>query len=177
MPKILLLTLLFYSGLCFSQKTIIITGSNISSKDAQTVLDYHNKIRKELGIPPLQWSQKLSTYAQTWADSLSSTYNCRIFHRKDCGENGLQYGENLFMGSSSQFYKPIDATIAWYNEKQKYSYGKLTEKNWYQTGHYTQMIWKNTKELGIGLATCSNGSIIIVANYYPSGNFIGQFPY
>lgn len=177
MYKILLFCLLSSPGLCFTQKTINVTGSNISSRDAQTILDYHNKVRNELGVPSLQWSQKLSLYAQNWADSLANTFACHIIHRKICGENGLQYGENLFMGSSSQFYKPIDAAIAWYNEKQKYSYGKLTESNWYRTGHYTQMIWKETKEVGIGVATCPNGSIIVVANYYPAGNFIGQFPY
>ncbi|MEI6088085.1 MAG: CAP domain-containing protein [Bacteroidota bacterium] len=45
------------------------------------------------------------------------------------------------------------------------------------SGHYTQMVWKNTKEVGVGVSTCPNGAIIIVANYFPAGNYMRQFPY
>jgi hypothetical protein len=39
------------------------------------------------------------------------------------------------------------------------------------------MIWKNTKEIGVGIATCPAGGLIVVANYNPPGNFMGEFPY
>jgi hypothetical protein len=40
------------------------------------------------------------------------------------------------------------------------------------------MVWKNTKELGMGIGICPEGYVtVIVANYNPSGNIIGQFPY
>ena len=37
------------------------------------------------------------------------------------------------------------------------------------------MIWKNSKEVGIGKARDQNGKVIVVANYSPPGNYIGQF--
>jgi len=37
------------------------------------------------------------------------------------------------------------------------------------------MIWKASKELGIGFARGKNGRIFIVANYHPRGNVVGQF--
>lgn len=37
------------------------------------------------------------------------------------------------------------------------------------------MIWKESKELGMGFARSKNGRTIIVANYHPRGNYIGQF--
>jgi hypothetical protein len=39
------------------------------------------------------------------------------------------------------------------------------------------MVWKNSKEMGLGIATCPTGEVIIVANYNPAGNYVGQYPY
>lgn len=173
MLKILLFSLLFFPKLSFSQDIISNTGSKISSEDARAILDHHNKIRDDLHIPPLSWSADLAAYAQDWADSLATSNNCNLVHR----ENTLGYGENLFGGSSSESFKPIDASLAWYSEIQQYTYGKLDENNLNNTGHYTQMIWKNTKEVGVGIATCQDGGVIVVANYNPAGNYMGESPY
>ena len=42
-------------------------------------------------------------------------------------------------------------------------------------GHFTQVVWKSSKELGVGKATSRSGRIYVVANYYPPGNYQGQF--
>ena len=42
-------------------------------------------------------------------------------------------------------------------------------------GHFTQVVWKNSKNLGIAKARSSSGKIIVVANYEPAGNYIGQY--
>jgi pathogenesis-related protein 1 len=177
MFKILLLSLIFFCHYSFAQSSIDFTGSKIKTKDAQEILDHHNKIRKDLGVEALSWSPKLSAYAQAWAEHLSKSNNCEIEHRTQCGENGKTYGENIFWGSSAEYYKPIQASLSWFSEVKYYSYRKLNENNWHKAGHYTQMIWKDTKEMGVGVAICSNGSLIVVANYYPAGNYIGQYPY
>lgn len=41
--------------------------------------------------------------------------------------------------------------------------------------HFTQMVWKSTKEAGFGMAKGRSGRVVIVANYHPAGNVIGQF--
>ena len=43
------------------------------------------------------------------------------------------------------------------------------------TGHFTQVVWKDTKEVGFGKSKGQNGKIFVVANYYPAGNVIGYF--
>ena len=44
------------------------------------------------------------------------------------------------------------------------------------TGHFTQVVWKNTQKLGIAKAKSpKSGKIIVVANYEPAGNWIGQY--
>ncbi len=177
MFKMFLFNLLLFPMLSFSQDTITNTGSKISPADAMAILAHHNKIRNDLNIPPLRWSAELAAYAQDWADTLASSYNCSLVHRQNQGENTQGYGENLFGGSSSESFKPMDASLAWYSEIQQYTYGKLDENNWSNTGHYTQMIWKNTNEMGVGMATCPGGGVIVVANYNPPGNFMGEAPY
>jgi hypothetical protein len=43
------------------------------------------------------------------------------------------------------------------------------------SGHFSQLVWKNSLELGMGMARDQTGKVVVVANYYPPGNCIGQF--
>ena len=43
------------------------------------------------------------------------------------------------------------------------------------TGHFTQVVWQVTKELGIAKAKSDDGKIFVVARYRPAGNFINHF--
>jgi pathogenesis-related protein 1 len=144
------------------------TGSRVSRKAAQEALDNHNQIRSKLGIPPLVWSPVLSAAAQQWADHLAK--KGVMMHS---GSDGI--GENLFAGYGRE-YTPNDAVAAWYSEKKQYTYGKFRTSG-PDVGHYTQLVWKNTKRVGMGIAKSKDGKIFIVANYYPAGNYIGQRPY
>lgn len=45
----------------------------------------------------------------------------------------------------------------------------------FNCGHFSQMVWKDTKQLGIGLAKGKNGAFYVVANYSPRGNIINRF--
>jgi hypothetical protein len=42
-------------------------------------------------------------------------------------------------------------------------------------GHFTQMIWASTKQLGLGKARSRAGRVIVVANYHPPGNVSGAY--
>ena len=68
-----------------------------------------------------------------------------------------------------------------YNEKSDYNYGYPGYSD--ATGHFTQVIWKGSKRLGIGKARgkfYSGGTYydcdFIVARYLPRGNIAGAFP-
>ena len=52
---------------------------------------------------------------------------------------------------------------------------ELYKQNIHFSDHFTQLVWKSTKEFGIGKAHTRGGKLIVVANYRPSGNIIGQF--
>jgi len=147
------------------------TGSRVPPDQAQLALDFQNAKRREVGVPPLQWSADLAASAQSWADHLAADRNCGLEHTAND-----KYGENLFAGSGRAF-TALDASQAWYGEIKDYHYGVLTAANFSKTGHYTQMVWSRTTKVGMGQATCSGGGIAIVAEYDPPGNYIGQKPY
>jgi pathogenesis-related protein 1 len=147
------------------------TGSSVSQTQAQLVLDFHNAKRHDVGSPPLHWSPVLAAVAQNWATHLASENGCRLSHTV----NG-PYGENLFGGSGAP-YTSLDAAKDWYSEISKYTYGAVTAANFAPTGHYTQMVWSRTTQVGIGQASCPGGGTVIAAEYSPPGNYIGQKPY
>ncbi|MDP2387371.1 MAG: CAP family protein [Bacteroidota bacterium] len=151
------------------------TGSKVSVKEAQEALDFHNKARQELGIEPLQWSHELSKYAQEWADHLANS-NCDFDHRPDSGKWAQLYGENIYWGKGG-IYTALDASKSWFKEKKSFKNVPLSSSNWSKAGHYSQMIWRKTKHVGMGVAKCKDGSYIIVANYDPAGNMMGEKAY
>jgi len=163
-------------NVAFSQTVPTITGSKVSQSDAQAALDFHNKVRKDVGTPALEWSAELATYAQAWADHLAKEENCNMKHRPYDGEWKQIHGENIFWGSASS-YNVVSASESWYSEIKDYKHEPLNDSNWYKAGHYTQMVWRNTTKVGIGQATCPSGAIIIVGNYDPAGNYMGEKAY
>lgn len=152
------------------------TGSSVTTEEAKAALTFHNKIRKEVGSPPLEWSAELAAYAQEWAEYLAKKNGCRMAHRASLGKADKNYGENIFWGSGKS-YTLLEASKAWYSEIDNYSYRPIRRNSKAKTGHYTQMVWNTTQKMGMGMATCSDGATIIVASYNPPGNVIGQKPY
>jgi pathogenesis-related protein 1 len=172
--SLIMVVVILFSISAIAQSVPAKTGSNVTQGDAQQALEFHNKARKDVAAKPLKWCAEVAAYAQAWADELASR-KCAFEHRsgekKDRG-----YGENIFMGSGAD-YTALDASESWYSEIKEYVHGPLNSSNWSKTGHYTQMVWSSTTEVGIGTATCKSGSIIIVANYSPPGNYMGQKAY
>ncbi len=65
----------------------------------------------------------------------------------------------------------------WYNEVKSYSFNKPGFNS--NTGHFTQLVWKDSRKLSLGLGhgklnTIMN-SFYCVAQYKPAGNVMGHF--
>jgi uncharacterized protein YkwD len=151
------------------------TGSKLKKEEALQALQFHNKARADVGVAPLKWSAKLASFAQLWADQLAAT-GCKLKHRPYSGEWAQKYGENIYY-SMNKDATPVRASGAWYDEIKDFTYGKLEKNTWAKSGHYTQMIWRTTTTVGMGKANCPTGASIIVANYDPLGNYMGEKPY
>jgi pathogenesis-related protein 1 len=126
----------------------------------------HNAVRSRVGVPPLQWSERLAASSQEWADTLLARH--RFEHRPNA-----RYGQNLFEitggGSSSQ-----QVVNAWASESRNYDYNSNQCRG--VCGHYTQIIWAGTQEVGCAVAR-SEGREVWVCEYDPPGNWIGKRPY
>lgn len=149
-------------------------GSRLSSQEVQQLVSLHNKVRADVGVGPVTWSKELAIYAQEWANYLAST-SCSLQHRPPSGTWKRVYGENLFIGTVG-YFGVADAVKSWEDEKQYYRGQTLDRSNWYASGHYTQMVWKESLHIGCAKVEC-NGNVIIVCNYDPPGNVLGQKPY
>lgn len=138
----------------------------------EEILVAHNYYRRELGLPDLVWSDKVAESAQTWANYLAAT---ETFEHSQ----GSVYGENLWRGTAdaSSQREMVDA---WGSEKENFVFGTFPDVfrkgDWTSVGHYTQIIWKNTTEVGCGLAS-GGGNDILVCQYNPPGNYEGEQPY
>ncbi|MEP2025583.1 CAP domain-containing protein, partial [Reichenbachiella sp.] len=95
--------------------------------------------------------------------------NCEFKH------SGGEYGENIWAGTEGAF-EPTDVVNSWGSEITDYNYESNTCATDKDCGHYTQIVWKNTTQVGCGVATC-DGLDIWVCQYDPPGNFIGEQPY
>ena len=150
-------------------------------KDKLSALQVHNDARKEVGVAPLVWSKKLEEQAQKYAKQIARTNNYKHSNTQD-GENLAMYYEyeksnkiKTYIYSDTPLY---DASIAWYNEIKDYKYSKIKRyRIGPKIGHYTQMVWKDTKKVGIASAVSKNGKVYVVARYFPVGNYLGEYPY
>ncbi|QDU87502.1 Cysteine-rich secretory protein family protein [Pirellulimonas nuda] len=139
-------------------------NSKLTKAEIAVMLDIHNQARREVGAPPVAWSDGMAQYAQRWADKLAQ--EGKLEHRQNS-----PYGENLAMAKTAR-----DAAGMWYGEKDKYGGQKMDNQNFLVFGHYTQMVWSGTAKIGCGKATVG-GRTIWVCNYDPPGNKIGDKPY
>jgi hypothetical protein len=124
-------------------------------------LDEHNKRRALHGVPPLKWSQECYKSAKKAADACQA--QGKMFHNTLSGPSG-RHGQNIYW-CSAPGYSVKTAVDAWYREIGIYNFNKPGFTH--GTGHFTQLVWKATKS--VGMAKSADGKYTI-ANYFPGGN-------
>ena len=131
-------------------------------------LDAHNKYRLRHHAPPLTWSDSMAKEAQAWANKIAKSGKLQHAAREDRKNDG----ENVFMMMGKPELTGDDVVDSWYSEVKKYDF----RRGGFQggTGHFTQVVWKGSKELGMGKAKTSDGKIFVVGRYRPAGNNISQ---
>lgn len=153
--------------------------SALSLEEQDTILQAHNVAREARDIKPLSWSQSLAESAQAWADHLQ-TESCAWYH-SDTTTQGV--GENIFYSWSSDntFRRNAEEPVVWWlNKEQFYDHENNECDPGKVCGHYTQVVWEDTAQLGCGRVYCDGSGYVKevwVCQYDPPGNVVGQKPY
>lgn len=139
---------------------------------ARELLAAHNLERDRMGVPRLGWSQELARDARQWAVHLAEIGKMR--HTTQAQRNSA--GENLWMGKAG-YYGARRMVDTFLDEKRNFRPGKFPDVSrtgrWQDVGHYTQIIWASTKEVGCAIARGGENDFL-VCRYRPGGNWIGQ---
>lgn len=137
---------------------------------AERLLAAHNAERERRAVPRLEWSARLAAQAQVWAATLARSN--RFEHAAD----RFGAGENLWMGSAGR-YTPEAMIDGFVSERRHFWPGRFPDVsstgNWRDIGHYTQLIWPDTREVGCAVSSGAD-SDILVCRYFPAGNMVGQ---
>jgi len=141
----------------------------------ERLLTAHNLERAQVGVEPLAWNAHLAASAQQWANHLAATGQFR--HAPDVPAD--PQGENLWAGTPG-YYSLEDMVGAWSREKRYFRPGPFpansTTGQWEDVGHYTQLVWRDTREVGCAQATGA-GEAVLVCRYASPGNWRGERPF
>ncbi|NXD29191.1 PI16 inhibitor, partial [Spelaeornis formosus] len=150
---------------------------SLSDEEKKIILDEHNKYRSQVSPPAMAmmrmtWDKELEDLAQSYAEK------CIWDHNKERGRRG----ENLF--AMAPILELEFAVEDWNGEEKFYNLTTSTCVPGQMCGHYTQVVWSNTHQIGCGAHFCekidgleTENMHLLVCNYYPPGNMKGKKPY
>ncbi|KAI8615709.1 CAP domain-containing protein, partial [Chytriomyces sp. MP71] len=131
------------------------------SADAQAALKEHNAYRALHGIPPVVYNKTVEAKAAEYAKILAAN-NCK-----------LEHGDYDGVGQNLASYEPpagvLELIQLWEAEKIQPS------KELYN--HATQMLWATTTSIGCSIAVGQGDHYpcqVLVCDYFPPGNYIGD---
>ena len=146
----------------------------------ETVLHHHNVHRSNHSAPAVQWSDTLASTASKIASS--------CVYRHDVRTDGGGYGQNIAAGVGPGAISRI-ITNMFYNGEVNWFDGLYGEEhpdmtNFEHWGHFSQLVWKSTTQVGCATQYCPNGlantgahvpPYFTVCNYKSPGNFAGHY--
>ena len=153
-----------------------------SSTAIQGVIDRQNCYRKAANLGELTNDSALQNRAQEWVDYLKEHEGCNMRHpqteaerQKYLNDHGGASvdGQNIAWQSGT---RPVSmqgapafnwAADGWYDECDGYKnngWNKNPGPN-PETGHYTQLMWKNATKIGCGAASCGGNTALVNCNY------------
>lgn len=160
------------AGLLVLSAPLLVGAISPAQMFSTMILAAHNRERTAIGVPPLRWNAALAGSAQRWADHLAATGSFE--HAPESPTEAE--GENLWAGTRGHY--SIEARVdAWVREKRYFTPGTFprnsTTGKVEDVGHYTQLIWRNTQQVGCAQASGAREDVL-VCRYSSPGNYIGE---
>ncbi|XP_014469499.1 PREDICTED: venom allergen 3-like [Dinoponera quadriceps] len=165
--------------------------AGLTDAEKKTIVTLHNQLRRKVAagketrgnpgpqpaaatMPDLTWDNELAMVAQRWANQCKYGHDaCRNIER-------FQVGQNVAIrGSTGENLSTVDQMIlSWYSEvdlmNKKYVSSFPKDDTYKKIGHYTQIVYGNTKTIGCGRIFYKDGKWnqqYLVCNYGPAGNY------
>jgi len=162
----------------------------LTKTDQQYILDQHNQWRRNVtefpqqkGKPPLEYDSALAAHAQGWANHLAQTglwkHNPNEYVQGFPGTVGENIDKNMWKGGPGRTREQLleRAVDRWVDEYKNYDFTNHKSKGG-DVGHFTQVVWRDTKKVGCGLALVErkDGWIwcYVVCCYHPTGNVVDR---
>ncbi|XP_066252497.1 venom allergen 5 2-like [Euwallacea similis] len=174
----------------------------LTDDDRQYILDIHNYLRNKValgyekrGSQPKAANMKIMNYnkelefiAQCWANACNGN---PLIH-DHCRRTDIyaHVGQNLgYVNSTNPKIHKVkaikDLSLLWYDEVDVFDRTWINDTQNrgpdYVVGHYTQLIWANSAEIGCAMSYYTNTvssriwhQIILVCNYGPGGNYLAR---
>ncbi|KAJ5832656.1 hypothetical protein N7474_000967 [Penicillium riverlandense] len=143
------------------------------------VLYNHNIHRSNHSAPSVSWDDKLEQTAHTLA--------ARCVYEHDTSIGGFAYGQNIGYGVKADQVGQMITNLMYNDEMEYFSdlYGEASPSmsNFDSWGHFSQIVWKDTKKVGCSTVMCNSlGNVdssdplpFTVCNYSPPGNYAGEY--
>ncbi|XP_055346979.1 cysteine-rich secretory protein 3-like [Paramacrobiotus metropolitanus] len=149
---------------------VVNCASPVTKRQQKEIVTLHNHYRnivKAKNMNMLKWNEKAAQMAQQWANTCPTGHNSND-DRNLAGFDGC--GQNIAWREGSAL-SWSDAINDWFEEVKNFRYCRQPTG---KVGHFTQMMWADTKVVGCGIRTDCNklgrNTIVYVCNYCDAGN-------
>ncbi|GAB7336025.1 hypothetical protein MBLNU13_g08845t1 [Cladosporium sp. NU13] len=162
------------------------TPSAEKPTDYKGFVEYHHNVhRANHSAPDLTWNDTLAATAEKIGKTCSYEHMMTM--------DGGGYGQNIAAGVKADNVSAVITELFYNGEERAYAdagnYGKsgsaFDNSNFHVWGHMTQIVWTNTTSVGCATVDCSatglantGGNVspyFTVCNYYPPGNYEGEY--
>ena len=128
----------------------------------------HNNERKAYNFLDLKNTEYLNKLAQKYADNYQEIKEYNNF-----SSNDDLYAINYITFKGDDISEILSIFKGWIKEKVFFENKKINKFN-SEAKHYTQIIWKSTKNIGFGYSKQNNENIFVIF-YSPPGNIFDKF--
>eukprot|EP01059_Diplonema_ambulator_P020793 TRINITY_DN346_c0_g1_i4.p1 TRINITY_DN346_c0_g1~~TRINITY_DN346_c0_g1_i4.p1 ORF type:complete len:324 (+),score=91.69 TRINITY_DN346_c0_g1_i4:47-1018(+) len=154
--------------------------SGLAQWQIDRVVQQHNKVRAHHGACPVTYSKEIEDWTVASTGLHNTCTNMKLEHNSNRKINGAYVGENLYGASGYselQDFDPLRGIKAWYcGEEGCWDYATSSGSG---TGHFTQVVWKASLEIGCGLCHSKSASgwtnLYFMCNYRVGGNMGGAY--
>jgi hypothetical protein len=158
-----------------------------SATDKANLVKYHNFVRANWGVGPLTNNKNNADKIDGWNDNIAANAlkwasGCVWEHSSDSFRNNGQWGENMaqqggFPADKFPLTPLVNQVALWQSEEKTWDCTKTmyydipsgtsedgcsktpdANGNLPMCGHFTQIIWATTFEIGCGLVDCQDGT-------------------